>query len=333
MALTTYGDISPRTAAYAVAAMLKRALPYLVIEKFGQSFPIPNNSTKSAKFRRYEALPKATVPLVEGVTPQGKTLTYTDVTANLNQYGDFVPLTDVIADTHEDPVFQQAQEVISEQAAQTVEAVRYGIIKAGTNVYYSGSGITARNAVITAPTQGELRKVVRGLKRQNAGFISKMTSSSPNYKTESVRPCFVGLTHVDTESDFRAISGFLDAKDYANQGAMVSEFEFGTSEGIRMVQSTVFESFPDAGGTTSGKITTSGTKGDIYPTLIIAKDAYGLVPLKGKDSIAPIVLNPGKPSDSDPLGQRGYVGWKLMTTAVILNELFMARLESCATEL
>lgn len=331
MALTTYGDISPRTAAYAVAAMLKRALPYLVIEKFGQSFPIPNNSTKSAKFRRYEALPKATVPLVEGVTPQGKTLTYTDVTATLNQYGDFVPLTDVIADTHEDPVFREAQEVISEQAAQTVEAIRYGVIKAGTNVYYSGSGITARTNVVTIPTQGELRKIVRGLKRQNAGFITKMTSSSPNYKTEAIRQCFVGLTHVDTESDYRGVSGFLDAKDYA--AAPISEFEFGTVEGIRLIQSTVFESFPDAGGSTSGKITTSGTKGDIYPTLIIAKDAYGLVPLKGKDSISPIVLNPGQPSDSDPLGQRGYVGWKLMTTAVILNELFMARLESCATEL
>jgi len=331
MALTTYGDISPRTAAYAVAAMLKRALPYLVIEKFGQSFPIPNNSTKSAKFRRYEALPKATVPLIEGVTPQGKTLTYTDVQANLNQYGDFVPLTDVIADTHEDPVFQQAQEVISEQAAQTVEAVRYGIIKAGTNVYYSGSGVLLRTNVATAPTQGELRKIVRGLKRQNAGFITKMTSASPNYKTEAVRPCFVGLTHVDTESDYRGVSGFLDAKDYA--AAPISEFEFGTAEGIRLIQSTVFESFADAGANKGTMVSTSGVKADVYPTLIIAKDAYGLVPLKGKDSISPIVLNPGKPSDSDPLGQRGYVGWKLMTTAVILNELFMARLESTATEL
>lgn len=331
MALTTYGDISPRTAAFAVAAMLKRALPYLVIEKFGQSFPIPNNSSKVAKFRRYEALAKATTPLVEGVTPSGKTLTYTDVTATLSQYGDFVPLTDVIADAHEDPVFQQAQEIISEQAAQTVEAIRYGVLKAGTNVYYSGTGITLRTNVITVPTQGELRKVVRGLKRQNAGFITKMTSSSPNYKTEAVRPCFVGLTHVDTETDYRNVTSFIDAKDYAS--APISEFEFGTAEGVRLIQSTVFESIHDAGGTTTGKVTTTGTKGDIYPTLIIAKDAYGLVPLKGKDAITPIVLNPGKPSDSDPLGQRGYVGWKLMTTAVILNELFMARLESCATEL
>lgn len=332
MALTTYGDISPRTAAYAVANMLKRALPYLVIEKFGQSFPIPNNSTKTAKFRRYEALPRATTPLVEGVTPAGKSLTYTDVTANLQQYGDFVPLTDVIADTHEDPVFMEAQDIIAEQAAQTVEAIRYGIIKAGTNFYYANK-VAQRNLVIAAPAKEDLRRIVRGLKRQNAGFISKMTSASPNYKTEAVRPCFVGLTHVDLEGDYRSITTFIDAKDYAVQGSALSEFEFGTCEGIRLIQSTVFEPFADAGGAKGSMVSTGGTSADVYPTLVIAKDAYGLVPLKGKDSISPIVLNPNNPSDSDPLGQRGYVGWKLMTTAVILNELFMARLESTALDL
>lgn len=35
MALTTYGDISPRTAAYVITELLKRAMPYLCLEKFG----------------------------------------------------------------------------------------------------------------------------------------------------------------------------------------------------------------------------------------------------------------------------------------------------------
>ena len=35
MAATNYGDISPRTAAYAEKELLKRGLPYLVLEKFG----------------------------------------------------------------------------------------------------------------------------------------------------------------------------------------------------------------------------------------------------------------------------------------------------------
>jgi hypothetical protein len=35
MPLTEYGNISPRTAAFAAAELLKRGLPYLCLEKFG----------------------------------------------------------------------------------------------------------------------------------------------------------------------------------------------------------------------------------------------------------------------------------------------------------
>ena len=69
-----YGDISPRTAAHAVAKMLTRGVPLLVLEKFGQTYVMPNKSTKVAKFRRYNSLPFALTPLVEGVTPAGSPL-------------------------------------------------------------------------------------------------------------------------------------------------------------------------------------------------------------------------------------------------------------------
>jgi N4-gp56 family major capsid protein len=45
------------------------------------------------------------------------------------------------------------------------------------------------------------------------------------------------------------------------------------------------------------------------------------------------VLNPGTPSKSDPMGQRGYVSWKAYFTAVILNQNWMARLEVAVTAL
>ena len=49
MAQTDYGDISPRTAGYVAADLLKRGIPFLIIEKFGQAKPIPNNKTKSVR--------------------------------------------------------------------------------------------------------------------------------------------------------------------------------------------------------------------------------------------------------------------------------------------
>jgi N4-gp56 family major capsid protein len=74
----------------------------------------------------------------------------------------------------------------------------------------------------------------------------------------------------------------------------------------------------------------TGDKVDVYPILIFARDAFGIVPLKGKTSMTPMVVNP-KPASGDPLAQRGTVGWKLWTATVILQDLFMARLEVACT--
>lgn len=134
MPQTTYGDISPRTAGYVSAELLARGIPYLLIEKFGQGKPIPMNETKSIIFRRYEALDNTPSALQEGVTPTAKKLTKSDITATLTQYGDVVEISDVVQDTHEDPVLMETVDIMSEQSAQVVENVRYGIIKAGTNV-------------------------------------------------------------------------------------------------------------------------------------------------------------------------------------------------------
>jgi N4-gp56 family major capsid protein len=75
---------------------------------------------------------------------------------------------------------------------------------------------------------------------------------------------------------------------------------------------------------------TTGTNADVYPTLVFARDAYGLVPLKGENSMTPMVVNP-KPAAGDPLAQRGTVGWKLWHATVILQDAFMLRIESAAS--
>ena len=327
---TTYGDISPRTAAYAIAELLKRAMPYLCIEKFGQAYPIPERNSKVAKFRRYNALALATTPLVEGVTPTGKTLTSTDVTATLQQYGDFVEISDVIADTHEDPVFQQAQQILAEQAAQTIETVRFNILKAGTNVFYPGA-ITSRATVNDAISLTMQRKITRTLKRQNARHISSVIRSTPDYGTQNVEASFIALCHSDCENDIRGMTGFINTKDYGTITPW--ENEIGSVEDVRYVRSTIFTPWLAAGASVgaTGMIADDDTNIDVYPILYVSADAYGVVPLKGLKSITPTVINP-TPSKSDPLGQRGYVSWKSMQTAAILNDAWMVRAEVGATD-
>lgn len=326
MTVTAYGDISPRTAAYAQKEFLKRALPYLVLEKFGQGRPIPANNSKVTKFRRYEALSPTPNVLSEGVTPTAKQLTVTDVTATLVQYGDLVTVTDVVMDTHEDPVLQEAVAILGEQAAQMIETVRFNVLKAGTSVQYAnGSARTDVNTAISTTLQ---RRVTRTLKRQNARQITSVIRSTPSYGTQAVAASFIGLCHPDLESDIRGMTGFVAAENYGT--VTPYENEIGKVEDVRYLTSTVFASWTDAGGAKGSMLSTSGTNADVYPVLYLARDAFGIVPLKGMTAITPTVVNP-KPSDSDPLAQRGHVGWKSMQTAVILNDAFMVRAEVAAT--
>lgn len=326
MAHTTFGDISPRTAAYAAKELLKRGLPYLVLEKFGQAVTLPANNSKVIKFRRYSALPTTPVALTEGVTPVGQTLSSTDVTATLTQLGDKATITDVVLDTHEDPVLNEAIELIGEQAAQMIEKMRFGVLKGGTNLLYANG--TDRTHVNTKLDLTLQRRATRTLKRQNARFITSIVRSTPNFGTENVAPGFVALIHPDCEADVRGMSGFVPAEKYGSISPW--ENEIGKVEDVRYVSSTIFEPWANAGGDKGSMLSTAGTKADVYPTLFLARDAYGIVALKGAFAVTPMVVNP-KPSDSDPLAQRGHVGWKAMQTAVILNDAYMVKVEHAAT--
>lgn len=346
--VTSYGDISPAVAAYSVVRMLKRAMPYLHLEKFGQTYPLPTNSTHTAKFRRYFLsgaggaagtqsagssfyIPVATTPLVEGVTPAGSRLANQDYTVTLNQYGDFVTITDVIMDTHTDPVLQQATDILGEQAAVTVETLRFNVLKAGTNVFYANN-VANRASIITAITLADQRRVTTALNRQNAKKITQVVASSADYNTKSVEASYMAVVHPDLETDIRQMSGFKPVADY---GPHTSPFEgeLGSVEQVRYLASTVIAPWADAGGTAvtnNLRYTTANSACDVYPVLYFGRDAFGIVPLKGKSSMTPMVVNP-KPAPGDPLAQRGSVGWKLWTSTVILQEAFMARLEVGAT--
>ncbi len=323
---TAYGDISPRTAAYAEKELLKRGLPYLVLEKFGQAKPLPEGNSKVIKFRRYSALPNTPVALTEGVTPAGQTLAVTDITATLEQYGDKITITDVILDTHEDPVLNESVTLLGEQAAQMVEKMRFGVLKAGTSVQYAnGATRDAVNKPLTLPIQ---RRCIRSLKRQNGRPITTVVKSTAAFGTEAVAPGYIGLVHPDVENDVRNLAGFVPVEKYGSLSPY--ENEIGKCEDVRYLSSTIFEPWADAGGEKGEMLSSTGAKADVYPVLYVARDAYGIVALKGLWAITPMVVNP-KPSDSDPLAQRGHCAWKAMQTAAILNDAWMIRAEVAAT--
>lgn len=64
--------LSDEMKVYYSMRLINLAEPELIHDQFGQKHPIPKNSGKTIEFRKYDSLPKALVPLTEGVTPPGR---------------------------------------------------------------------------------------------------------------------------------------------------------------------------------------------------------------------------------------------------------------------
>jgi N4-gp56 family major capsid protein len=326
---TVYGDISWRVGVYAEREMLKHAEPVLILTKMGKISPLPDKSSTTVKFRRPIPFAVSTVPLAEGVTPTPQKMNYEDVSVQVKQYGAVTELSDVILDTAEDPILRDVTMLHGEQAGATAEQIVYAAVKGGTNVFYANGA--SRSAVNTAITLNKQRAVTRALARQKAKPLTRILGPSVNVDTHPVAAGYIAVGHTDCDSDIRNLAGFKPIEEYGAR-TLVSPYEIGSVETVRYVLSPDLAPFLDAGGAKGAMVSTTGTSADVYPILYFGMDAFGVVPLKGMNSLTPVVVNP-KPAAGDPLGQRGTVGHKFMMAAVILNELWMARLEVAVTAL
>ena len=329
MPMTAYGDVSPRVGIIAISQFLKHAEHPIVFNKLGQIERVPKNKGQTIKWRRWVPFDPITTPLTEGVTPSSQKLAVVDVTASLGQYGNWSEITDVIQDTHEDPILQGMMQIHGQQASESFETLTYLTLRAGTNVVYANG--SARNAVNTKVSLGKVRSAVRTLNKNKCRKKSTILAPSVNYKTQAIEAAYVAVCHTDLEPDIRDLPGFVPVSQYGSRQTICPQ-EFGSVENVRFITTTVATPFADAGGLDGNTVlSTTGTNADVNPILIIGEDAYGTVALKGKDAAEILVRNPGKPDKGNELGQTGSVGWKGWHVAARLNEAWMVRLEVAAT--
>lgn len=328
-------DISPRVGIHAVVKFLAHAQPILVLERFGTSQPLPKNKSQTMKWRRSIPFDTSLVALTEGVTPAPQALRFEDVTTTISQYGAWAQFTDVIADTHEDPILNELTSLMAEQAAQVKEGLIWNALVAGTNLIYTGTA-TSR-ATVNAPIQeADLRLAQRVLKGNLAKQLTRMISASPNTATEPVAPGYIGLGHTNMEADLRDLTGFVPREKYASTSALMDQ-EIGKYEDIRFILTPHLVPFYGAGptGVGSGAGTdVLGSNGavDVYPMVILGQDFFATTALKGYESAEVMFKNPVA-SIEDPLAQRGFCSWKMWYVVTRLNEAYGVRIESACRSL
>jgi|Cm827metagenome_2_1110796.scaffolds.fasta_scaffold01843_3 N4-gp56 family major capsid protein len=309
--------------------LISLAEPELVHDQFGQKHPIPKNGGKTIEFRKYSSLAKALTALTEGVTPDGQKLSMSVITATVAQYGGFIELSDVLLLTAIDNNLMQATTALASQAGRTLDTITREVLNGGTNVQYAEGQVDSRaNLCGGSKTDSEnhyltveaVRKAVRTLKVMN---------------TPRINGGYVGIIHPDCAHDLMSDPKWVNVKTYSDPEG-IYEGEIGKIEGVRFVETTEARLWKKAGkdyetGTTSQGVTTpAASKRDVYSTLILGNNAYGVTEVTG-GGLEHIVKQLGSAGTADPLNQRATAGWKAIKVAERLVEEYMVRIETCSS--
>jgi N4-gp56 family major capsid protein len=286
-------------------ALIDEAQANLVHDQFGQKRPIPKKGGKTIEFRKFAPLAKALTPLTEGVTPDGKSLEVSTITATVAQYGDYITQSDVLELTSLDNTILEATKLLGRQAGLTLDTIVRNVLQSGTNVTYcpkvaadgSTTAVTSRSGLdeTCQLTVDVVKQVVAKLRAQNAPTIGGK---------------YVAIIHPYVAYDLMSDPKWIEAHQYAKPENLY-EGEIGEIAGVRFVQ------------TTEAKI----YEGGVFGSLFLGEGAYGVTEITG-GGLQTIVKQKGSAGTADPLDQRSSVGWKAIKTAELLIPNYIVRVES-----
>ena len=295
--------------------LIDEAEPELVHDQFGQERNIPKNGGKTIEFRKFTALPKATTPLTEGVTPDGRSLSVTSQTATVSQYGDYVTLSDMLEMTAIDNTIVETLSLIGSQAGRTLDTVTREKLAAGTNVMYQPTPSSTGETAVTSRA---------GLTAKNVLTVKEVFRAAAALKAANAKPIngdFVAIIHPYVAYDLMMEAGdqWIDIQKYQHPENIYNG-EIGKIGGVRFVQTTEAKIWKGTADKCADGVA-------VFGTLFIAANAYGKTSVNG-GGLETIVKQKGSGGTSDPLDQRSTIGWKAVKTAEILTEEYMIRVES-----
>lgn len=221
---TSNPGIAPGIIQYYEKQLLENAKKELVHCRDMQKRTLPQNNGKRAQFRKMTPFAAITDPLKEGVTPEGQTLAQTQITATIKPYGRHVEMTDEMQWAHLDNLHREASKLLSDQAAESIDAVAREALHSGLNVQYAGNK-TARGSLTAADilTYGEIKKAVRTLKKMHA---KKFPDG-----------CYHAIVGPDTVYDLTSDPMWVDVAKYQDK-EKVESYELGKIYGVKFFEST-----------------------------------------------------------------------------------------------
>ena len=300
--MTTSSALSAGMQTYYNRELLRTFEPNLVHLQFGDEHRMPPHSGLVMNMRKLIPLETNTKALSEGDPGESVMLAETEVTVQLQQYGEYARCTDKLDLTHLDMDIMRRTKLFGDAGARSIDAVvREELAKCANVIYAGGKASRAELTAADKLTSRELRKAVKTLKKNHA---------------QTFGGYFVAIIGPDTMYDLQEDEAFVKVSQYQDKENIYTG-EVGRLFGVRLVETTEAKIFEGAGA--------SGA--DVASVIVLGQYAYGVTSLKGAKPRV-IVKPAGSAGTADPLDQMATVGWKVDGfAAVILNGDWIVRLE------
>ena len=256
-------------------------------------------------------------PLTEGVTPEGRKLSATALEAEVNQYGDFVCLSDVLDLTAIDNNVLEATKAVGRQAGLTLDTITRNVLQSGTNVYYCPKA--AANGQTTPVTDRS------GLDKTcvlTVDVVKKVAAMLKAANAPRIAGDYVCILHPYVAYDIMSDPHWEDMHKYCSPENMY-EGEIGRIAGVRFVETSEAAVYKGAGDECPEGLA-------VFGCLLLAEGAYGVTEVTG-GGLQTIVKQLGSAGTADPLDQRSTRGLEgLADGGEFLMEPYMVRVECCS---
>ena len=283
--MTTSSALSAGMQTYYNRELLRTFEPNLVHLQFGDEHRMPTHSGLVMNMRKLIPLETNTKALSEGDPGESVMLAETEVTVQLQQYGEYARCTDKLDLTHLDMDIMRRTKLFGDAGARSIDAVvREELAKCANVIYAGGKASRAELTAADKLTSRELRKAVKTLKKNHA---------------QTFGGYFVAIIGPDTMYDLQEDEAFVKVSQYQDKENIYTG-EVGRLFGVRLVETTEAKIFEGAGA--------SGA--DVASVIVLGQYAYGVTSLKGAKPRV-IVKPAGSAGTADPLDQISTVGWKM----------------------
>lgn len=202
----------------------------------------------------------------------------------------------------------ESSRLLAQNMGQTIDQLTRDVLASTSSVTQCSNGSNGNTP--TELTKEDIDSVVQTLLGNDAEMISEVVVGSDKYGTTPVRPAFWGYMDTGLLDDLEAVSNFVNTSNYGHQ-TTVLDSEWGSTGNVRWLYTSV------------GSV--SSASPPVYNNFIVGKEAYACIHLRsetGEFYVEPL----GSAGSSDPLHQRGSVGWQHPFVARILNDNFMNNL-------